>query len=100
MPTGERVISRRTFGPVVGKEPSAGAVSRAKRVVTQWIVALEMATNAQLLENILMQRAPPGMRHAVKCPRSRYAPQGVPRREEDYGLVPAELAADCTFRMC
>jgi hypothetical protein len=68
-------------------------------VVTQWIVASEMATNAQLLENILMQRAPPGMQHAVPaCLHSRFAPHGVPRLEEDYGLV-AELAADRTFRV-
>ena len=77
-----------------GKEPSAASISRAKPAVTQRIVASELATSAQLLDNILMQRAPLGMQHAVKCLHSRFAPQGVPRREEDYWLDVAELAAD------
>jgi hypothetical protein len=39
-------------------------------------------------------RAGRELQHAVKCLHSRFAPQGVPRREEDYWLDVAELAAD------
>ena len=62
-----------------GQEPSAAAISRAKRAVTQRIVASEFATSTQLLDNILMQRAPPGMQHAVKCFSPAFRSPGRPQ---------------------
>jgi hypothetical protein len=85
-----RQLARRRKG---GQEPSASSVSRAKRAVTQRIVASEMATNARLLDDILMQSTPPGMERAVRCYHSLYAPQDGPAQEADHWL--AELAEDC-----
>ena len=75
-------------------EPSAAAVGRAKRAITQRIVSTELATSAQIIDSILAHREPHGLQHAVRCLHSFYAPQGAPRRGLDYLLDVADLAAD------